>query len=286
VSVGDQALVTGPDQVVILGRGRVGNSLALALDAAGLRQMLLPARPATAFAAALGFADVVFLAVPDEAIETTADAVAGALDEGCAPAVVHLSGAVGLDVLSPVTAHGCPTGSFHPFRPFADVCPPEALVGTTVGFDASDAAIAAKLVTLAGAIGTHPRHVPEEQRVLYHAAAVTASASVVALASQATDLLCQLGWSQGDALAALMPLMQGAVDNLVNEGLPKALTGPWRRGDADTVESHVGALGAIERPLTLAAYLALAGQAVDLARGIGLDETGCQRLRTALDVAH
>ncbi|HEX5147325.1 MAG TPA: DUF2520 domain-containing protein, partial [Conexibacter sp.] len=62
-----------------------------------------------------------------------------------------------------------------------------------------------------------------------------------------------------------------------------ALSGPWRRGDAGTVARHLDALAAADRPLTLDAYLALGREAVELARGTGLDEAGCTRLRTAFE---
>jgi predicted short-subunit dehydrogenase-like oxidoreductase (DUF2520 family) len=269
--------------VLILGRGRVGRSLSLAFDAAGVAHALRPSRPATAFAADLLSADVVLLAVPDGAIDATAETVANALAGRHAPAVVHLSGALGLDVLAAAAARGCATGSLHPFMPFAAVRSPESLAGATFGVEASDDALAAWLTALAEAIGAKPRHVPDEQRALYHLAAVTASASVVSLAAQATDLLTELGWPREDALGALIPLIQGAVDNLAGEGLPGALTGPWRRGDVGTVARHIGALRATEQPLTLDAYLALGREAVELARGTGLDDAACARLRKAFD---
>jgi predicted short-subunit dehydrogenase-like oxidoreductase (DUF2520 family) len=274
--------MTGNANLLILGRGRVGSSLSIAFESAGLTQTLRPARDVTGLAADLRSAGIVFLAVPDSAVGATAESVADALEDGHAPAVVHLSGALGLDLLVAAATCGCPTGSLHPFQPFATVRPPDCFVGTTIGIEASDAELTARLTALAEAIGALPRHVPDEQRALYHAAAVVASASIVALAAQASDLLSQLGWPQEAAIDALIPLMQGAVDNLADQGLPGALTGPWRRGDVGTVARHVTALEAIERPLTLDAYRTLGDQAVDLARGLGLDEAACTKLHAAL----
>ncbi len=269
--------------VLVLGRGRVGESLRRAFASAGVPHALRPSRPAGEFADELGGAELVLLAVPDGAIEATAEAVAGALPEGRSPGVVHLSGALGLDVLVAAAARGCQTGSLHPFMPFSGVREPESLAGATFGVDASDERLAARLTALAEAIGATPRRVPDEQRALYHLAAVTASASAVALAAQAAALLTELGWPREDALGALLPLMQGAVDNLAAEGLPGALTGPWRRGDVGTVARHLDALRAVERPLTRDAYLALARESVGLARGTGLGEAACARLAAALD---
>lgn len=247
--------------------------------------VLRPARDTDGLAAALGRATVVLLAVPDAAIRATASAVAGALPGGAAPAVVHLSGALGLDELAPAAARGCAVGSLHPFQPFASVRPPEAFAGSTVAIEAGDAAVLARLRALAAAIGARPRHVRDDQRVLYHAAAVVASAHVVALASQARRLLVELGFDDEEALAALLPLLRGAAVNLEQRGLPDALSGPLRRGDADTVARHVAELARLDAPDLLDAYLALSREGVRLAAGTGLDAEGVARLRGVLDGA-
>jgi predicted short-subunit dehydrogenase-like oxidoreductase (DUF2520 family) len=81
-----------------------------------------------------------------------------------------------------------------------------------------------------------------ETMALYHAGAVVASNYVVALADVARSLLVAAGISETDALPALLPLMSSAVRNLVEVGLPGALTGPVVRGDAVSVERHLDLL--------------------------------------------
>ena len=70
-----------------------------------------------------------------------------------------------------------------------------------------------------------------EKMALYHAGAVIASNYVVALADVARSLLVAAGIPEDEALPALLPLMTSAVRNLVEVGLPSALTGPVARGD-------------------------------------------------------
>ena len=43
---------------------------------------------------------------------------------------------------------------------------------------------------------------------------------------------------------ALLPLIQGSVNNISDVGIPKALTGPIARGDVETVLHHLKALDA------------------------------------------
>ena len=59
-----------------------------------------------------------------------------------------------------------------------------------------------------------PTSVPDGHRAHYHAAAVMASTYVVTLAAQARGLLLSLGWSDADALDAIVTLLHSALENL------------------------------------------------------------------------
>jgi len=251
-----------------------------ALSAAGIDHSLRPSRRAADYADVLGRADVVLLAVPDDAVATVADGLVAALPAGHLPAVVHLSGVLGLDALAAAERHGCAVGSLHPCQSFATVRPPEALVGVTFAIEAGTADLEARLVALSRALGGVPRVVAAADRPAYHASAVLASAGIVALASQARDLLTGVGWNEGDALAALLPLMRSAVEGLAEQGLPGALTGPWRRGDIGTVARHRATLGAAPAAET---YVALAREGLELGLRLGLDDQAYRELQATLD---
>jgi predicted short-subunit dehydrogenase-like oxidoreductase (DUF2520 family) len=95
---------------------------------------------------------------------------------------------------------------------------------------------------LARSLGMHPVAVPDDKKVLYHAAAVFASNYLVALEGVAEELLQNAGLAAGDARAALGPLMRAALDHALATGARDALTGPVSRGDAATVRRHLEAL--------------------------------------------
>jgi predicted short-subunit dehydrogenase-like oxidoreductase (DUF2520 family) len=61
---------------------------------------------------------------------------------------------------------------------------------------------------------------------LYHAAASMASNFLVALVDAAGDALAAAGLPKDEGVAALLPLIRSTVDNLGQQGLPRALTGP------------------------------------------------------------
>jgi predicted short-subunit dehydrogenase-like oxidoreductase (DUF2520 family) len=274
-------------RVFVLGRGRVGRSLIDALKLAGIETAEGPGRAPEAVTRAQVPPDLVVLAVPDEAIEPTARSLAALpLDEG--REFVHLSGALGLDTLAPLSAAGCRCGSFHPFQPFPVARSPEAFHGTTIGLTADDPGLARRLGELARRLGAVPREVRDDDRAAYHAAAMLASACVVALAGEAARVLHALGWSSGDATATLVPLMEGTVANIAANGLPDALSGPLRRGDADTVARHIGALEELGRSTdagdVVGTYRVLVLSALRQARELGLGDPAARRIETLLQV--
>jgi len=187
-------------------------------------------------------------------------------------AVVHLSGALGLDALQPLTA----VGSFHPLQSFPAPRDPSAFRGITVAVDAGTRALERRLASLARKLGAKPKHVGDRERVLYHAAAVFASNYTDVVFAEAVRMLEKIGWSKAEATAALMPLAEGALSNIRRLGPKGALTGPVRRGDHETVRRH---LEAVENP-DLYRMLGLA--ALEIAKDVGLEPAAVERTRRAL----
>ena len=253
--------------IALIGPGRAGTALALALTHAGHRVIAVagrgPEMPSTIAAATrLGAAavpvedagrgaQIVLIATPDAVIEATASKVAASLEAGAL--IVHLSGARGLDALSTVVGErvDVQVGALHPLQtlPFPDT----AVAGAW-------AAVAGPpLVTeLARDMGMHPFVVADVDRPLYHAAAVVASNHLVALLGQ-VQRIADLA---GVPLRAFEALVRASVDHSFDLGPEAALTGPVARGDAATIASHLDAIPDSERR----AYTALADAARRLAR--------------------
>ena len=221
---------------------------------------------------------IVFLAVPDAVIGEVAARFA-ATNPAPAVSFIHLSGALTLDVLAALRGHA--VGSFHPLQSFPFPREPDAFRGIAIAVDASTPALLRKLQGLARDLRARPRKVAANDRVLYHAAAVYASNFVLAAFSEGVRQLMRIGWSEQDATRALLPLLDGVVANIRRRGVTRALTGPIRRGDADTVRRH---LEALDRPDL---YRILASIALEIAREAGLDPAAAERVRRALtrDVA-
>jgi predicted short-subunit dehydrogenase-like oxidoreductase (DUF2520 family) len=219
---------------------------------------------------------LVFLAVPDQAVAEVAAKLAR-MKPSARLGFVHVSGALGLDALGALQDH--PIGSFHPLQAFPAPREPGAFRNITVAVDASTPTLMRRLRGLARAIGATPKRVGDEDRVLYHASAVFASNYLDVVVAEAVRLLGEIGWSEGEATRALLPLVEGAVAGIRERGPVQALTGPIRRGDAETVKRHLQVLDRLDRG---ADYRMLGKIALEIAEEAGLEPAAARRMHRAL----
>lgn len=227
---------TAPRVPVVIGRGRVGTSLAAALERRGM--------PVELRAREDGLSGLdgrlVLLCVPDSEIGAVAGSLAHA--DSTPGAVGHTSGATGLDVLA-VSGAGR-LFSVHPLQTIPDGdADLEGCPAAIAGSDAEGLAFARELAETAGMV---PFEVPEQDRAAYHAAASIASNFLVTLEQSAAELMDAIGVpGPRDVLA---PLVRRSLENWLERG-PAALTGPIARGDEATVEAHRRAIAEIRPDL-------------------------------------
>ena len=263
-----------PPLTAIVGAGRMGRGLAVALERGGhaVRVLGRDRRPEETRDAQL-----VLLAVPDDAIETVAAELADARAIGDQQVVLHLSGLLDRAVLQPLASTGAALGSFHPLQTVADpTMAPELLRGAYAGLEGDERALAAG-ERLAASLGMRPVRLAPGAKPSYHAGAVIASNYAVALAAVAERLARRSGISAADAGSLYLPLMRGTLANLAL-GPAAALTGPIRRGDEATVRRHLAALPPGERSL----YRELGLVTLELAREAGLPAPQAAAIERAL----
>ena len=248
-----------PLRILILGRGRVGTSLARALRTAGHRVQLAAGRSR----APRGPLDAIFLCVPDDAVADCARRLAST-PAGYGPVVAHCAGALDLSPLSPLSSRGVQVGSLHPLQ----AIPSQTThLNAFAAIDASSARAARLLKRLAKDAGLRPFRLTNPDRALYHAAAALAGNGLVALADRAAALLVRAGAPKKHSLEAVLALMQSSLDGVSCEGLPKGLTGPVARGETEIVSAHLAALA--RSGIDLELYVALGDALVDLSRRLG-----------------
>jgi pantoate--beta-alanine ligase len=230
--------------VRLIGPGRAGRSLALALEKAGWGVSGVLGRGDDPAEAASGV-DLLVIATPDHAVAEVSRAVRPG------PAVVaHMSGSLGLDALAPHRRRA----ALHPLVPLPD---PEVGWRRLAGayFAVAGDPLAAAMVE---ALGGRAIEVDDASRAAYHAAACIAANHLVALMGQVE----RVGGAAGVPLEAFLALAGAALDDVAALGPAAALPGPVRRNDRATLARHRAALD----PSELAAYDAMVGLAERLAR--------------------
>ena len=260
--------------VAVIGPGRVGTALALALvrggrrivaaadggggSAAALTERIAGCRRHDDPAAAVAGAEVVLVTVPDDEIESVVARIAAADGWRASHRVVHCSGAAGLDVLRLAARSGARVAACHPAQTVPDGADAEALLGTAwaVTCAEEDRAWAEELVIDAGG---DPFPVAQGVRTLYHAGLSVGSNAAGAAVAIARQLLLAAGIDAPERI--LEPLALASVRNVVRDGAT-VLTGPVVRGDTGTVAGHLAALDA-DVPRLAQAYRALQGVVLD-----------------------
>ncbi len=255
--------------VGVIGAGRVGTALAVALSRAGHRiaavsaiseasrrraQRFLPGTPVMLPEDVIAVADLVLLTVPDDALGGLVSGLAATGAPLAGRMLAHTSGMHGLAVLEPAIELGALPLALHPVMTFTGrPDDTDRLAGISFGVTAP-AVLRPAAEVLVMEMGGEPVFIAEADRGLYHAALAGAANHLVTQVVQAADLLAKAGVGQPSRM--LGPLLSAALDNALRLG-DAALTGPVARGDAATVAGHVEALRT-DAPEALPAYLALA----------------------------
>ncbi len=289
-------MTTTPSTLVI-GPGRLGATLARALDARGWPLAAVAGRRVAALGALAkrlrgevrtgpveeldGCYDLVLLAVADDAIGEQAEVLAASALVEAGTVVLHHSGVHGSEVLAPLAARGVATGSMHPLQTFPDAESGLArLAGSHWFCEGDDAALAlsAKLVNV---LEGHHHVIAAADKALYHASAAIACNYLTVLLDAALETASVAGLPPRDMMTALYPLVRAALDNALQTGPRETLTGPVSRGDVATVDRHLEALSSM--PGLDALYRVLGQRAVAIALDTGrIDEALAGRLRQRL----
>ena len=168
-------------RVTIIGAGRIGQGLGLALKRRGYKIALVARTPRDVTpplmlhqgsrAEATAEAELILIATPDDAIGSVAVELAqeGAITRD--QVVLHLSGLLDRNALLPLEETGAGCGSFHPLQSVAEAATAaERLKGAYVGIEGDDRALDAGRA-LAVALGMTPVAIPPEAKGAYVAGA-------------------------------------------------------------------------------------------------------------------
>src|SRR5689334_5673982 len=176
-----RAAKSGKSSVAIIGTGRLGSALAVALAGAGFEVRELVGRtPSKARglakkvgARAVGFggaaldSDIIWLTVSDSAIRDVAEQLSSRHDQWADKIVFHSSGALTGDELSALRARGAHVASVHPLMTFSGVKQPQ-FQGAWMALEGDSEAVRAA-ENIANILGAITLHILPDHKPAYHA---------------------------------------------------------------------------------------------------------------------
>lgn len=272
-------------EVSIIGAGRLGTTLAVALSRRGysIRSIvsrraqsarkaakLLDDNPRVLAANKLGSlppANLFLITTPDDQIAFVA-AELNRFENNPKRKLtaLHTSGALSSKVLEPLRLKGWNTGSIHPLISVSDsrngATP---LRGAFWSVEGDNAAVRVGKAIVRDLEG-RSFSIRSEDKPLYHAAAVMVAGNVVALFDVALEMLGQCGVSRKTAQSILLPLIASTVHNLKTKDPADALTGSFSRGDVETVKRHIAALKSNKLSDALELYRLLGRRSLKLSK--------------------
>jgi predicted short-subunit dehydrogenase-like oxidoreductase (DUF2520 family) len=298
--------------VSIIGGGRLGSALALALQSCGYfieaivarrlnharrvtRILDLPSTRALS-AAQLGelpHSELTFITTPDDSIAAIAARLAARVEinkrSPSRKTALHMSGALSSAVLQPLAGVGYSIASLHPLIAVSDPARgAESLRSAFYCIEGEQKAVAAARKIVRD-FGAQSFSIDAEDKTLYHAAAVTASGHLVALFDTATEMLAHCGLTKARAREVLLPLVRSTVENLSTREPARALTGSFARADVATIRQHLAALRSLTSPRELRdaldVYILLGAHSLQLAQENGAPAAALKEISRALEQA-
>lgn len=270
-----KAKTKAPLTVSVVGAGNLGSALALTLPSVGYKVKFLAmrgksagqrragalARKVTARLVEVGRqpldTDLVWIAVPDDAIAQVARQLASA-QRWKGRIVFHSSGALTSDELAPLRTMGAKVASVHPMMTFVRGSVPNmAGVAFAVEGDAGAVRAARRIIER---LGGYAFPIRKKQKVLYHAFGSFASPLVIALMAALEHVAEAAGVKRRDIKRVMLPLLWQTLRNYVHGDAASAFSGPLVRGDVATVRKHLQELKKV--PEAREVYAALARAAM------------------------
>ena len=262
-------------QIAIVGPGRLGSALSVALTKAGYRvnevisrdtlssqqRAREIARSARSFSTTLKTAnldsDLIWFCVPDREIAVAARAlIRSAKWKG--KVAFHSSGALASDELNVLRRRGAAVASVHPMMTFVHGSIPSLKgVAFTLEGDAKAIRVARRVTR---DLGGEAFSISKSSKIAYHAWGGFSSPLLVAMLVTAEQVARAAGLSTAQARKIMLPIVKQTLANYSALGPGGAFSGPIVRGDVPIVRKHLRTLQKIPRAKEV--YVALARAAL------------------------
>jgi predicted short-subunit dehydrogenase-like oxidoreductase (DUF2520 family) len=240
--------------ITLLGAGNLAQALGPALKSAGYKIDFVAARETASSrrrAAMLAgtleartqslndagpTSNIVWICHTDDALAETAKLLARKAG-WTGKIVLHSSGALSSDVLSPLKRKGASTASLHPMMTFVPGATPRMEeVPFAVEGDTRAVAVARRIVH---DLGAESFAIKKTAKPLYHALGSFSSPLIVAALVTAERVGRSAGLTASQTRRVMTPILRQTMKNYAERGAAAAFSGPIKRGDVNTVLRHL-----------------------------------------------
>lgn len=208
--------------------------------------------------------DIIFITTSDDQIKNVCQILCQDAPLRQNQLFVHMSGALASTVLSPLKVFGCYIYSMHPLQAFAAVEKAVSDLSKTYFCLEGDEEKISVLESMLQTCGNEFFKLEPEQKLLYHSSACMLSNYLVTLVHNGLKIMEDIHIDSTTAFKAMLPLINGTVQNILELGTDKALTGPIARGDIKTVAEQLKAISTVSEG-QLSLYLCMAEETLKLA---------------------
>lgn len=194
-----------------------------------------------------------FFATPDDKI-VTAFTKAKPFLEG-KKYVFHFSGMLPSTIFS--KSKKIHRASVHPFTTFPEIIMSPIRQKYNLFIEGDDSALrAARRIFVSKYFKI--QKIAKQYKTKYHLIGVFSSNLLVGLISAIEGLSRDIGWTKRDTSDVISPIIKTTLDNVIKNGVKKALSGPLKRGDISTIEKHLKILRKDRNLLNIYKALSLA----------------------------
>jgi predicted short-subunit dehydrogenase-like oxidoreductase (DUF2520 family) len=186
--------------------------------------------------------------------------------------VLHCSGTLPSEILESLRRLGARVAAIHPIYSFSED-PRSNYNLNEIWFDGEGDQEAIASIKSLVTPEKNPRflEVTPAQKIALHLATVFYSNFYVAIAQMSCELLAGMDLSDKDAFTMLDPLLSASHQQVLENGLSQALTGPLKRGDEITIVTHLNYLRS-NHPEYLEIYIQLSRKLLAISGLSGKDQ--------------
>lgn len=240
--------------IIIIGAGKVAFSLTAALCRDGMKPSLILSKNldsakklaekfkikqySSDLNTLLGSDGIFILAVPDVEITSIAKLLSEIKLDFKNSYFFHLSGALDLSAMAPLTSKKANTGTLHIMQSFPSTKPVE-IANSFAGIEFSNKKTKEILEQLSNKLKLIPFAVEAKGKPFYHIAGVFVSNFLIANYYTANAIFSKSGVTSVPGIQLLSPILKATIKNINKNGIVNSLSGPIDRGDYGTIETHL-----------------------------------------------